>query len=136
MKIAIPIKMNKENSAIAPLFGKAKWFAIVENGVVSIQPNHCEGGQAVIDWLAKINVDTIILQEMGMSPYRKVQSYGTIKLYHTGFKRILLDEVLEKFNNNALPLLDETKMVEVIKHHEKRHPAHDHDHGHGHAHTH
>ncbi len=32
MKIAIPVKMNKENTALAPLFGKAKWFAIVEDG--------------------------------------------------------------------------------------------------------
>lgn len=134
MKIAIPVKMNKENSAIAPLFGKAKWFAIVEDGKITIEPNNCEGGQAVIDWLANMNVDTIILQEMGMNPYRKVQAYGTIKLYHTGFERVLLDEVLEKFKNNELPLLDETKMAEVIKHHEKRHPAHDHDHGHGHTH--
>lgn len=134
MKIAIPVKMNRENSAIAPLFGKAKWFAIVKDGKMTIEPNQCEGGQAVIDWLAKMNVDTIILQEMGMNPYRKVQAYGTIKLYHTGFERVLLDEVLEKFKNNELPLLDETKMAEVIKHHEKRHPAHDHDHGHGHTH--
>ena len=49
MKIAIPVKMNKENSAIAPLFGKAKWFAIVEDGKMTIEPNHCDGGQAVID---------------------------------------------------------------------------------------
>lgn len=132
MKIAIPVKMNKENSAIAPLFGKAKWFAIVEEGNVSIASNQCDGGQAVIDWLANIKVDTIILQEMGMNPYKKVQAYGNIKLYHTGFERILLDEVLEKFNNNTLALLDESKMAEVIQHHEKRHPAHDHDHVHTH----
>lgn len=132
MKIAIPVKLNKPNPAIAPLFGKAKWFAIVENGEVNIERNLCEGGQAVIDWFDQIGVDTIILQEMGMNPYKKVQAYGNMTLYHTGFERRLLDEVLEKFQNNALPLLDEAKMLEVIKHHEKRHPAHDHEHEHTH----
>ena len=136
MKIAIPIKMNKENSAIAPLFGKAKWFAIVEDGNITIEQNLADGGQAVIDWLAEEHVDVIILQEMGMNPYRKVQAYGTMKLYHTGFERVLLGEVLEKFNNNELVLLDEAKMAEVIEHHEKKHPEHDHDHEHGHNHAH
>ncbi len=126
MKIAIPVKMNKENAPVAPLFGKAKWFAIVEDDQLSIVENHAKGGQAVIEWLAQINVDTILLQEMGKSPYAKVQSYGNITLYHTGFERVLLDEVLEKFKANALPLLDETAMAEVIAHHEVRHPTHTH----------
>ena len=126
MKIAIPVKMNKENAPVAPLFGKAKWFAIVEDDQVNIVENPAKGGQAVIEWLAQINVDTIFLQEMGKSPYAKVRSYGNITLYHTGFERVLLDEVLEKFKANALPLLDETAMAEVIAHHEVRHPTHTH----------
>ncbi len=126
MKIAIPVKMNKENAPVAPLFGKAKWFAIVEDDQVNIVENPAKGGQAVIEWLAQINVDTIFLQEMGKSPYAKVRSYGNITLYHTGFERVLLDEVLEKFKVNALPFLDETAMAEVIAHHEIRHPAHTH----------
>lgn len=43
MKIAIPVKMNKENTALAPLFGKAKWFAIVEDGKVTIEQNIADG---------------------------------------------------------------------------------------------
>ena len=116
--------MNKENAPVSPLFGKAKWFAIVEDGQVNIVENPAKGGQAVIEWLAHINVDTIILQEMGKSPYAKVQSYGNITLYHTGFERILLEDVLKKFENNDLTLLDETTMDKVIAHHEVRHPAH------------
>ncbi|CAA6815940.1 MAG: Unknown protein [uncultured Sulfurovum sp.] len=128
MKIALPIKMNNSNSAIAPLFGKAKWFAIIDNDTLTIVANPAHGGGAVIDWLASIHVDTIILQEMGMNPYRKVQAYGNIKLYHIGFERVLLQDVLEKFKNNALTLLDEEEMAKVIAHHEKKHPAHDHHH--------
>lgn len=124
MKIAIPVKMNKENAPIAPLFGKAKWFAIVADGQVVIVENPAKGGQAVIEWLAHIQVDTIILQEMGKSPYAKVQSYGNITLYHSGYDRILLNELLAKFEDNDLTLLDEKEMEKVIAHHEIRHPAH------------
>lgn len=124
MKIAIPVKMNKENAPIAPLFGKAKWFAIVEDGQINIVENPAKGGQSVIEWLAHIKVETIILQEMGKRPYAKVQSYGNITLYHTGFERRLLNEVLEKFESDDLTLLDEKEMQKVIAHHEIRHPAH------------
>ena len=134
MKIAIPVKMNKENTALAPLFGKAKWFAIVEDGKITIEQNPADGGQAVVEWLSQSAVDTIIIQEMGMNPYRKVQSYGNIKLYHAGFDRILLENVLQKFEENALELLDDAGMTKIIAHHEVRHPAHD-EHGHDHHHN-
>ena len=45
MKIAVPVKMNKDNSAIAPLFGKAKWFAIIEDEKIMIEKNPAEGGR-------------------------------------------------------------------------------------------
>lgn len=135
MKIAIPVKMNKENPPVAPLFGKAKWFAIVENNEMQILPNENSGGQAVIEWLASMNVDTILMQEMGRSPYRKVQSYGNIELYHVGFERTLLNEVLEKFKQNLLIKVDDDNMESIIKHHEKRHPAHEHTHEEHHQHA-
>ena len=124
MKLAIPVKMNTENPAIAPLFGKAKWFALIENGEVTIIPNQQSGGQAVIELFHEMNIDALLIQEMGRSPYAKVKEYGTMALYHTGFKRILLKDVLSKFENNNLELLDDTNIDKIITHHEKRHPAH------------
>ncbi len=125
MKLAIPVKMNKEDSAVAPLFGKAKWFAILKDGKIDIVPNNQSGGQAVIEWLSKMNVNTLLIQEMGVSPYTKAKELG-LMLYHTGFERILLSEVLEKFKNGELEILDDTNIDKIIKHHEKRHPAHEH----------
>ena len=122
MKLAIPVKLNKENPPVAPLFGKAKWFAIVTEEDVSIVANNQSGGQAVIEWLSEMKIDAILIQEMGMTPYEKVKEYGTITLYHTGFERILLTDVLEKFKENRLEILDDTNMDKIIKHHEKRHP--------------
>ena len=124
MKLAIPIKMNKENPAIAPLFGKAKWFAIVKDEEIMIIPNNQSGGQAVIEWLYEMKVDALLIQEMGLIPYEKVKEQGTMALYHTGFERILLSDVLENFKRNELEILDDTNMDEIIKHHEKRHPQH------------
>jgi len=123
MKLAIPIKMNKENSAIAPLFGKAKWFAIVDNGELSIIPNKQSGGQAVIELFDEMKIDALLIQEMGVNPYAKAKELGMM-LYHTGFERILLSDVLEKFENNDLEILDDTNMSKIIQHHEKRHPQH------------
>lgn len=138
MKIAIPVKTNRENPAVAPLFGKAKWFAIIEDGKVSIQQSPIQEGRAVIAWFMEIGVDTIIMQEMGNGPYSVIKSHGGIKVYHTGFDRITLDEVLEKFNNGEMTPLDDTTMATILAHHESKH-SHGHDHhgeGHGHHHHH
>ncbi len=139
MKIAIPVKTDKENPAVAPLFGKAKWFAFIENGEVKLEKNPAEGGQAVIEWLVKSGVDRLIIQEMGSTPYAMIKSYGSIDIYHAGYDRITLDEVLEKFKKGKLTLLDEEEMQKVIARHEGKHSHgnhHHHPHGEGHRHRH
>jgi predicted Fe-Mo cluster-binding NifX family protein len=138
MKIAIPVKMNRENPPVAPLFGKAKWFAFIEKGKIEIKANPAQGGHAVIEWFADEKVDTIIMQEMGVSPYEMIQSHGGMKLYHSGFERILLNDLIKKFADGELEMLDDAKMQEIIAHHEGRHSHgehHSHDH-HGHSHHH
>jgi len=121
MKIAIPMKMNRENSALSPLFGKAKWIAFVQDAKVDIQPNHTHGGGALVAWLKEEGVDTIIFQEMGRTPYQKIKSAENITLFHAGNERILLDEALEKFKDNQLPLVDDTNIDKIIAHHEGKH---------------
>ena len=128
MLIAIPIKMNKKDAAVAPLFGKAKWFALIKDAEITIEANPCHGGKAVVDWLSDIGVNKLIIQEMGKSPYMKLKSYGDIELYHTGYGRNLIQEVLEKFKNNQLSKIDDSNIAEIIKHHEKKHPHHEHAH--------
>ena len=117
MKIAIPVKTNKENPAVAPLFGKAKWFAFVQDGEISVKQNTAEGGQAVVQWLTDEGADMLIIQQMGMMPYELLKAQGNIQIYHSGFERITLEEVLKKFEENALVLVDETQMNEIIKQH-------------------
>jgi predicted Fe-Mo cluster-binding NifX family protein len=120
MKIAIPVKMNKENPAVAPLFGKAKWFAIVENGEISIIPNNQSGGGAVIALFDEMKIEALLIQEMGLMPYQRAKALD-IMLYYTGSKRILLNELLEKFKNNELEILDDTNMDKISKRHNRNH---------------
>jgi len=121
MKIAIPVKMNNENPALAPLFGKAKWFAIVKNDKTEILRNEQNGGRAVIEWLNSMGIDTIIFQEMGHTPYEMIKETGGVKLFHAGNERILLDEVLVKFKNDTLEMINDTNIEAIIKHHEGKH---------------
>jgi len=122
MKIAIPVKMNKENTALAPLFGKAKWIAFVEDGDVSIVPNARQGGKAVVEWFESEGVDTVIFQEMGVTPYEMIKSLGNIALFHAGHERILLNDVVEKWHANQLTPIDDTNIGEILAQHEKKHP--------------
>ena len=121
MKIAIPVKTNKENPAVSPLFGKAKWFAFVSGDKIEIKRNVCNGGIQVIKWLAQEKVEAIIFQEMGIMPYNFIKDIGTIVLYHSGYDRLLLDKAIEKFNNNELLLVDDTNIESIINKHESKH---------------
>lgn len=135
--IAVPVKTNKDNPAVAPLFGKAKWFAFVDNGKITIEENLCDGGRAVAEWLKSKGTDKLIIQEMGINPYQKIKAYNDIVIYHSGFERITLDEVIKKLDSNELKILDEEAMQEIIAHHESRHAhTHDHDGHHGNGHNH
>ena len=129
MKIAIPVKTNKDNPAVSPLFGKAKWFAFVEDGNITIKKNLCHGGGEVIRWFLEENVDTIIFQEMGTTPYNLIKQTNKITLFHSGYERILLDDLLDKFTNNTLELIDDTNIDKIIQKHESKH-THDHEHHH------
>ena len=134
MKIAIPVKVDREDPPVAPLFGKAKWFAIVDNGKITIKANPANGGREVVHWLASLGVDTLVIQEMGRNPFEALMQYETIRLFHSGFERILVSDVLKKLEKQELTELNDKESIEaIIHHHEKHHMAHDHrDHQHTH----
>ena len=121
MKIAIPVKMNKENAPLSPLFGKAKWFAIVEDGTVRFAENLQEGGKAVIEWLLSQDIDTIIFQEMGNTPYAMIKEAGSVNLFHAGYERVLLNDILEKFNADELVKIDDSNIGAIIERHKSKH---------------
>ena len=122
MKLVIPIKTNKENPAVSPLFGKAKWFAFVDpNGTIEIKRNEANGGGEVIRWFASENVEAIVFEQMGSTPYNMIKEVGNITLFHSGYERILLNDVIEKFKNDNLTIIDDTNIEDIIKNHEATH---------------
>jgi predicted Fe-Mo cluster-binding NifX family protein len=117
MKIAIPVKTNRENPAVAPLFGKAKWFAFVEDGEVSIEKNEAEGGVRVVDWLIDKGVTSLIIQHMGSSPYEIIKLDGQITVFYAGNERIDVKTVMKRYEDETLTIIDDTNESEIVKNH-------------------
>ncbi len=106
MKIAIPLKTNKNMPAISPLFGHAKWFAFIEGDEIQIQRNFFDGGRDVVMWLLKEGVDTVITQHIGYNPFMILKQNG-VKCYYPGEGRIIFSD--------AVDLLKEGKLLEITE---------------------
>lgn len=102
--IAIPVKTNKENTAVSTMFGKAKYFALISNNEIEIVKNEQAGGRAVATWLKSKNVDTLITSHMGNNPF-SVLLEMKIKVYFAGNERIEMNDVLLKYADGDLPSL-------------------------------
>ncbi len=119
--IAIPLKTNKENAALAPLFGKAKWFAFVENENITIEKNEAQGGSGVVKWLLEKGVKALIMQKMSQPPYQMIKEEGSITIFYVGSDRIELSEALKKHKANELVILDDTNAPDIVKSHDRQH---------------
>ncbi len=117
MKIAIPVKTDKENPILSPLFGKAKWFAFVEEGKVKIEKNEEQGGVRVVDWLFEKGIDALIISHMGNSPYTYIKEGSDISIFYAGEERISLEEVMKKFEDETLVIVDDSNSAKIIRNH-------------------
>ena len=112
--IAIPVKTNKENTAVSTLFGKAKYFAFIENNKIEIVKNEQSGGKAVVNWLKSKNVDTLITSHMGEKPFSTLLQ-NNINVYFAGDERIEINDVLLKYADGELPSLTLENFETLIK---------------------
>jgi predicted Fe-Mo cluster-binding NifX family protein len=112
--IAIPVKTNKENTAVSTLFGKAKYFALINNNKINIVKNELLRGKAIIEWLKNQNVDTLITSHMGEKPFNLLLDLN-IKTYFAGDKRIELKDILLKYADGELPILNKQNFKILIK---------------------
>ncbi len=132
--IAIPIKTNSEQGVLAPLFGKAKYFALIDQqGSVKIHHNGRDGGVRVAHWLKGLGVSALITNHLGEKPFHTLAKEG-IKVYFAGTERQRIDEVLARFKENAL---EEVSLLNYMKllgegHEEGSHEDHEHTHDHSH----
>ena len=119
--IAIPVKTNKENTAVSTLFGKAKYFAFIENNKIEILRNEQTGGRAVANWLKSKNVDTLITSHMGEKPFETLLN-NDLKVYFAGDERIELKDVMIKYADGELQILNNQNFHTLLKednHHSK-----------------
>ena len=117
---AFPVKTNKENSAISPLFGKAKYFAFYDGENLTIEENTLKHGAPLIDWFLNKGVNDIIIKEMGVTPYNKIQN-TSMNIYYAGDDRVTTNDLIEKYRNGELEILNDEKMKVIIKKHESSH---------------
>ena len=94
MKVAMPVKMNRKDSAISPLFGHAKWFAFVDGENILIKQNPFDGGVAVVEWLLDEGVDVVITQHIGYKPFTLLQKMD-IDVYYPGDGRVTIEGAME-----------------------------------------
>lgn len=123
MKIALPIKTPSADAALAPLFGKAKQFAIIDGENIEIVPMNQDGGRAVVGTLIDKGVDVLVTSHMGTNPYQMLKEAG-IKIYYGGEKRITAPEIVENFN--SLIEVDDSNYDELLGNHEEHGDHHHH----------
>ena len=126
--IAVPLKMEKVNSAVSPLFGKAKYFAIANKGEIKILKNVCHGGNQVAVWLHSLGVKKLLVSHMGVNPFAKLTQFG-IESYFVGEERIVLKDALLSYADGDLVRVHQGNFDTIF-------PPHSHSHGEKHHHNH
>jgi len=103
----IPLKMNKMDSAISPMFGHAKWIAFVDDaGKITIEKKPTDGGGSFMQWLLDHGFDTVITQHMGSSPFELFARQGKV-IYYPGEGRVTMIEALDGFREGRLERVTE-----------------------------
>lgn len=126
--IAIPVKTDKTDSAIAPLFGKAKWFALIdENETVSFWKNGLKSGREVVNHFIETGVSEVIFQDMGGNPFMLLDRAG-IGCYHAGEGRVLFEEAAAAMQAGRLTRVTQANMFEYVEKSHK-HSGGEHHHG-------
>jgi len=100
MIYAAPLKMNKQDSAITKVFGKAKYFGIYndESNELKVIKNENPGGPAIFNQLIKESVDVILTPHAGPGAVKGALQTG-MKLYYCGDDRKDLIQAVKEFQD-------------------------------------
>lgn len=112
--IVVPVKTDKENPAVSPLFGKAKFFALLKDGEKKIVKNEHQNGREIASWLVEIGAKKLIIAHMGRSPFDMIRDSG-IEIYFAGANRIELDSAVAKCISKELVLINHENFDEFLK---------------------
>jgi predicted Fe-Mo cluster-binding NifX family protein len=103
--IAIPIKIKKETCSVSTLFGKAKYFALINNNIIEIVKNEQTSGKAVAAWLKSKNVNILITSHMREKPFSSLLN-DNIQVYLAKDKEAEINKILLQYADGELPILD------------------------------
>ena len=100
MIYAAPFKMNKTDSAITKVFGKAKYFGIYndETNELKVITNQNPGGPAIFTQLIDEGVSIILTPHAGPGAVNGAMQTG-MKLYYCGDERKGLLEAVKEFQD-------------------------------------
>jgi predicted Fe-Mo cluster-binding NifX family protein len=104
MKYAAPLKMNKADSAITKVFGKAKYFGIYDDSTndITVIINNQPGGSAIFTQLKEQAVDIVLTPHAGPGAVRGAIDFG-IELYYCGDERKMLLEAVKEYQDGKYP---------------------------------
>jgi predicted Fe-Mo cluster-binding NifX family protein len=129
--IAVPVKTEK-GDVIAPLFGKAKYFSLIDKqGLITTQLCSVQGGMNVVPWLQNLGVKTVLLNHVGEKPFHALLG-AHIDVYYVGKERIMLNEALDQMHNGTLEkvtVVNYMKLLGEDEHHHEEEGGHSHSGG-------
>jgi len=104
MKFAAPLKMQKEESAITKVLGKAKYFGIFddESNEMKVIVNEDPTGPAIFSVLHALGVDAVLTPHAGPGAVKAAMGLG-IALFYCGDERKTLPEAVAEFKAQGYP---------------------------------
>ena len=113
--IALPVKLDKKDTAVSPLFGKSKWFAFVDdNGKIEFWKNDLLNGREIVDFFVQKGVEKVVFQSMGGSPLTQLKDRG-IGCFYAGDGRVLMEDAIRACNEQNLLHVTTENMNEYME---------------------
>ena len=104
MKFASPLKMNKEESAITKVLGKAKYFGIYDEATnkMEVIVNEDPTGPAIFTVLKAMGVDAVLTPHAGPGAVKTAMQLG-IDLFYCGDERKTMLEAVKEYQEGKYP---------------------------------
>ncbi len=104
MKFASPLKMNKEDSAITKVLGKAKYFGIYdeETNKLEVIKNEDPTGPAIFMVLKELGVSAVLTPHAGPGAVKASMQLG-ITLFYCGDERKTMFDAVKEHQDGKYP---------------------------------
>jgi predicted Fe-Mo cluster-binding NifX family protein len=111
--LAIPMNKLGETPLMSEYFGKSKWFAIIDDGVISFEKNVHVNGCKIVDWLYDLGVTQTFVNFIGISPFEKLKKMDIECLYSPEHLKSLT-EILDIIESNKATKVDNENFSQVV----------------------